>query len=127
MNERNEKLKAVLSDEAFVNTLLEAGSEEEVQKLLADKGVEMSAEEIRAAGTLLSKVADGQTDLSTLEKLQSDELDDDALELVAGGISGAEIGGMIEFGLACTFAVTAVATVGVGAYKWCRAMASGRW
>ncbi|MBR3630635.1 MAG: hypothetical protein IKN55_09240, partial [Oscillospiraceae bacterium] len=65
-----------LSDEDFVKTLLSSETPEAAQKLLSDKGVSLSIEEIRSAGETLSKLAEGEI---------SSELSEDELEQVAGG------------------------------------------
>ena len=86
MNERNEQIKAVLSDEAFVQTLLDAENEEAVQKMLADKGVEMSLTEIELMGEMICAMADGTITEEQLEKLtKGGELSEDDLEAAAGG------------------------------------------
>lgn len=71
MNEQ--KIKEVFADEAFVASILEMESPEEVQKALSEKGLELNLEEIHAI----------QNALSTTEG----ELCEDELENVAGGIS----------------------------------------
>ena len=82
MNERSEQLKAVFSDKAFVRTLLEAENEAAAKKLLADKGAALSDEEFQAIGEICEAVQNGAI---TQEQL-SGELDESALEQVAGGI-----------------------------------------
>ena len=67
------KIQEVFSDEAFVTTLFEAETAEEVQALVKEKGLEISLEEIEAIKSQLAKVNSG-------EGLSADELDD-----VAGG------------------------------------------
>jgi hypothetical protein len=68
------KLKEVFSDEAFVKELLELDAPEEVQAKLADKGVALTLEETKALGSALVRNAEA-----------NGELDEDALEDVAGG------------------------------------------
>jgi len=86
MNERNEQIKAVLSDAEFVQTLLDAENEEAVQKMLADKGVEMSLTEIELMGEMVAALADGTLSEEQLEKLgKAGELSEDDLAAVAGG------------------------------------------
>ena len=86
MKERTEQLKAVLSDEAFVRTLLAAENEEAVQKMLADKGVEMSLTEIELMGEMIVELEEGRITQEQLEKLsQCGELSEDELEAAAGG------------------------------------------
>ena len=67
----NEQLKELFSDEAFVTSILELETVEEVQKALADKGLELSIDEII---TIKNTLANEETELS-----------EDDLENVAGG------------------------------------------
>ena len=86
MNERNEQIKKVLSDEAFVKTLLEAENEEAVQKMLADKGVDMSLTEIEIMSELIEGLQDGKISAEQLEQLSKNgELSEEDLETAAGG------------------------------------------
>ena len=86
MNNRNEQIKKVLSDEAFVKTLLEAENEEAVQKMLADKGVEMSLTEIELMGEMLDANAKGILNMEAVEKFANGgELSEEELEEAAGG------------------------------------------
>ncbi len=93
MNE--EQLKELFSDEAFVASILEMENAEDVQKALADKGLELSLEEIATIKSTLSN--------------EEAELSEDELENVAGGaiitsiicgliIGGAAIAGGINLG-----------------------------
>ena len=68
-----QKVKEVFSDEAFVKELVELDTPEEVQARLKEKGVDVSVEEIEQIAKALQSQAEG-------------ELDEDALEDVAGGI-----------------------------------------
>ena len=63
-------IEELLRDEALVSQLEEAGSIEAVEKLLADRGLKMSAEELRDA----------------MEAIGSGEMSEDSLDAVAGGI-----------------------------------------
>ncbi|MBR3630957.1 MAG: hypothetical protein IKN55_10890 [Oscillospiraceae bacterium] len=82
----NEKLREVLADEAFVKSCIEAENEEAVQKLLADKGVEMSLTEIELMKEMFSAVADGKITGEQLEQLsKAGELSEEELEEAAGG------------------------------------------
>ena len=94
MNQNAEQLKKVLSDEDFVKTLLSSETPEAAQKLLSDKGVSLSIEEIRSAGETISKLAEGKI---------SSELSEDELEQAAGG------------DLASGIIVTAFSTLGISA------------
>ena len=86
MNERTEQIRAVMSDEAFVKSCMEAENEEAVQKLFADKGIEMSLTEIELMAEMISAMADGKLTEAQLEKLANGgELDEDELEAAAGG------------------------------------------
>ena len=87
MNERAEQIKAVMADEAFVKACIAAENEEAVQKLFADKGIEMSLSDIEVMGEMINAFADDQVTEEELEMLTSSgELSDEALEAVSGGL-----------------------------------------
>lgn len=71
-----EKIKALLEQEAFVTALLSCEEAEDAQKLFKDNGVELSMEEITALGKALQQVSDPEG-----------EMDEEALADVAGGAS----------------------------------------
>ncbi len=80
--QRVEKLKEVLSDQAFAEKVLELETAEEVQQALKAKGVEFSVEEINAIWEELVRQAES-----------GEELDKDHLKAVSGGCVGAIIFG----------------------------------
>ena len=82
MDERTEKLKELLSDEAFAKQILSAESAESVQAMLEEKGVSLTIEEIEKTGELLEHYAEGQ----------DGELSEDDLEGVAGGVDLSSLG-----------------------------------
>ncbi len=69
-----EKLTQILAEEGFVEKLMRCETPEQVQSLFGKKGLDLTLEEIRAISQSL-----------TLEFSDSDELDEDALDAVAGG------------------------------------------
>ena len=71
-----EKMQKVLSDKAYVESIVKL-SPEDAAKSLQDKGVEVTAED-------LVKVRDFI--MSHKEELQNGELSEDALASVAGGV-----------------------------------------
>ncbi|MBR3629572.1 MAG: hypothetical protein IKN55_03775 [Oscillospiraceae bacterium] len=86
MNERTEQIKAVMADEAFVNACVEAENEEAVQKLFADKGIEMSLGEIEILKETIGALADGKITEEQLDKFANGgELSEEELENAAGG------------------------------------------
>ncbi|MBR3630157.1 MAG: hypothetical protein IKN55_06765 [Oscillospiraceae bacterium] len=86
MNEKIEQIKAAMADEAFVKSCIEAENEEAVQKLFADKGIEMSLTEIELMKEMVIAAADGQITEEQLDKLANGgELSEDELEEAAGG------------------------------------------
>ncbi|MBR3630963.1 MAG: hypothetical protein IKN55_10920 [Oscillospiraceae bacterium] len=85
MNERTEQFKAILADEAAVRDCLAAENAGTVQKILADKGLEMSLEEIEALGSLLADYAAGKISTEQIEKAAGGELTEDELAQAAGG------------------------------------------
>lgn len=69
-----EKLAQLMADEAIAREVLYIDSPEDVQKYLADKGVDLSIEEIQEWAGEINKA------------MASEELDADDLDSVAGGI-----------------------------------------
>ena len=69
------KITDLLKDEGFAAAVFSAENSEAVQKLFADKGVDISVAEIEALGKLLSG-----------SEPDEGELDEDDLEQVAGGV-----------------------------------------
>lgn len=81
-----EKLKELLKDENFAKELFSQDNPEDVQKLLEEKGVEISTADIRQIAEILKKVSSGEISQEQLEKAANGELSEDELEDVAGGI-----------------------------------------
>lgn len=82
---KEEKLKELFSDEAFVNSIMDMENAEDVQKALADKGLELSLDEINAIQRALSG--------------EEGELDEDQLAEVAGGSwIGEVVDGIVDLG-----------------------------
>ena len=71
----NEKLAELLKDENVVKELLELETDEEVQKFLAAKDIELSLDEIKTIREGINARLNN-----------SEELSDDQLENVAGGV-----------------------------------------
>lgn len=75
MEEKQAKLEELMKDEAFVDAIFSKESSEEVQKLFAEKGVELTMEEVEGlAAAVLQAAPEGNGELS-----------EDALDSVAGG------------------------------------------
>lgn len=75
MEEKKAKLEELMKDEAFLNAMFSKESSEEVQKLFAEKGVELTIEEVEGlAAAILQAAPEGNGELS-----------EDALDSVAGG------------------------------------------
>lgn len=70
-----ERIQEVFSDETFVKELLSRETPEEVQKMLADKKIDLSIDDILKIRTIFEKKLD-----------QRAELSDDELEDVSGGV-----------------------------------------
>ena len=68
----NDKLLEVINDVEYANELFKSESWEAAQASLAGKGIEASIDEIKEA-------------FDSLKKMEHGELDDDALENIAGG------------------------------------------
>lgn len=83
MDQRIELAQKALEDKAFVEKLLSMEAPEDVQKAFAEKGVELTLEEVKLMGQMLAS-----------EK-GNEELDADQLDAVAGGIALATITAII--------------------------------
>lgn len=90
-----EKFQELMNDEAFVKTAFCVDTVEEVQKAFADHGVEITPEEIYAIGDAVSVAT--STD---------EELSEDALDSVAGGILWSPI--LFKAGVAAGIATRAL-------------------
>ncbi|MFG6364067.1 hypothetical protein [Schaedlerella sp.] len=69
----SDKLNALLEDEDFINKILNAEDPEQVSALFAENGVTLSVKEVEILR-------------SRLENTDNDELSEDQLENVAGGV-----------------------------------------
>lgn len=67
-----EKLTEIFSDKEFVKSFFEPKNEEEVQKVLKEKGIDLSLQEIQKIREILIQKKNG-------------ELSDEELEAVSGG------------------------------------------
>ncbi len=101
------KFNQLMEDKEFVMKMLGQESEQAVQKLLAENGVEMTIEEVDALGATMNQY---------FEKLNSDELDEDSLENVAGGFA-ITLGAGVSL-WAVGKAIFAVGAAGLAVYKW---------
>ncbi len=101
MNEQ--KIKEILSDEAYVKELFSLETPEEVQQSLEGKDIELSIEEIMHIKDLLEKKLNG-------------ELSDEDLENVVGG----------EVGMFLVAIATVIAAAGYGHILGSAASRSGR-
>ena len=86
MDNRIEKMKELMQDEAFVNELVTKETPEDAQLFFEEHGVEMSLDEIRSIGEMLNKAIAGEISEETLERAADGELTEEELEQVAGGI-----------------------------------------
>ncbi len=75
-----EKIKALMAEEAFAEKLMACEEPEQVQALFAEKGVELSLDEVVAIGKGVSAALG-----------EGDELDEDALDSVAGGSVASDV------------------------------------
>lgn len=94
-----QKIKEIFSDEEFVASLMNMESPEDVQKALAEKGLELSVEEIE-------KIRQAAMD-------QEGELSEEALEGVAGGSVAAIVLGVLA-------GVTSLFKLGRSVNSWTR-------
>ncbi len=77
MNTNNE-LKQVLENKDFVERIVKMETPEEVQKAFAEKGVEISKEEVQALGYIINKVCEKKSTVLSQEDLNE----------IAGGHDG---------------------------------------
>ena len=70
----NEKLEQIIAEEGFAERLVACETAEEAQALFAEKGIELTLDDIKAISNGLANNFD-----------ESDELDEDSLDGVAGG------------------------------------------
>ena len=96
-----ELLNAALADTAFVKRIAEAESAEAVQTLFAEKGLDLSLEDVKEIGKQIERLSQ-----------DADELNETDLENVAGGA-------LAEAWLIAK-AVIAIGGAGLAIYKWWR-------
>ena len=97
MNE--ERIKEIFADEEFVKELFSKETPEEAQALLAEKGIDMSIDElVKIKDLVVAK-------LQAAENGESDELTEEDLIDVAGGAIG------VTIALAVTAVVAVVANI----------------
>ncbi len=94
----SEQFNALMNDQDFVVKMLSQESAEDVQKLYAENGVELTMDEVKALGEALDKVDQPEG-----------ELDEDALENVSGGVLTA---------LAVAKCIIGVGGAALAIYKW---------
>ena len=88
MDQMNERIKEVFSDEAYVQEFLAFETPEEAQASLEEKGIDMSIEELNQVADLLNRYSEG-------------ELSEEELADIAGGCALA----------VCITVATVIATV----------------
>lgn len=84
-NEQKEKLKTLLADKDFAETMLKQESEADVQAYLKENGVDLSMEDIAALHQGLDMYCSGDGSLN-----------EDDLENVVGGSVASDIGEVLE-------------------------------
>lgn len=99
MNE--EQLKKLFSDDAFMASILEMETAEEVQKSLADKGLELSLDEIAIIKNTLNS--------------EETELSEDDLKAISGGVAITSVICGIIIGSA---AASGAFTLGKAVHSW---------
>lgn len=78
MEEKLNKIEALANDEKFIDQMKKASSKEDLQRVFAEFGVDLTREEIDAIA-------------EAIEKMMSDELNENDLENAAGGVSALAI------------------------------------
>ena len=106
---KNEKMKEVFAEKAFIKSLAEMNTVAEMQEALNAKGIQLDEKEIVGIRSLFDKVKNGEISRAQLEKwgklAENGELAEDLLEMVAGGIE--------PFTLISIFAATVVIGTGL--------------
>ena len=109
---KNERLNELLMDKDFQQKSLAVSTQEEVQSLFAEFGLELTAEEVEQFLIQLGQM---------LSETQSEELNEDDLDNVSGGAWSIVLTGAAAsaFGIACgvTIGIGAVALGGYIIYK----------
>lgn len=114
------KIKIVLSDKKYVESLLQLETPQEVQACLKEKDIELSIDEINQIADYINRYEnDALTDQEKqlFNSFQNDgELSDDQLETVSGGF--------IEYLVfICACAIISTVITGIGVHQKTR----GRW
>lgn len=90
MNDIAEKLQELSKDQEKLKELMKIGEPEEAQKWFSDNGVELSLDDIRELGAVLSRLANKELErIANSGKAAAgsdDELSEDELEEASGGI-----------------------------------------
>ncbi len=95
MDKRTEKMTELMKNKEFVNKLLTIENPVDVQAYFEENGLELSMDEVKQLGTMLSKVASGEISHEQIEKAANGELSEEELESAAGGMVGIFIAGGI--------------------------------
>lgn len=99
MDNRIEKLRGLLDDEAFVKELFAKDTPEEAQAFFKSKGADITLEEVKSLGETIGKLVNGEISAEDLVAAASGELSEAELENAAGGeVIGAVATGLIIFG-----------------------------
>lgn len=117
-----DKLKQLLRDEKFCERLFDLETPQEVQELLKENSVTLTIEEIDTFKDIFQRyqndalTEDEKKAIQFFQNRTSDELDDEALETVAGG-----------FGLFTAFVLLCVAACVVTAVPLTDHLTRSRW
>ena len=85
MDNRTNKLKELVKDEAFMKELFSKNNNEDARAFLLKNGLDMTAEEIDQLTEIMKKLKSGELTTEEIEKNASVELTPDELEQAAGG------------------------------------------
>lgn len=86
--EKRNKFAKILEDKEFVESIFKMETPEEVQKAFADKGIEISKEEVQGLGTIINIMCEKKSEVISEEDLNA----------IAGGDLG-DIAGNFYFGM----------------------------
>ncbi|MBE5837540.1 hypothetical protein [Butyrivibrio sp.] len=85
MGTKEEKIKEMLENEDLLKEVLAIEKPEDAQNWFSDHEVELTIDEIKAIGKLLSQILKGEVTTNELQRIADGELGEDELEAVAGG------------------------------------------
>lgn len=103
----NKKLEEVLNDENFIKSIIHLNDNDEIDQAFKQKGIDLSKAEIDQFKDTLTRATEGKLAdeelkfIDAYSNVDTDELNDDQLENVTGGLG--------IWGIACLITLVAIA------------------